>query len=93
MEQGAAWGGGVSGCHSGDESPCPELAVPLGPLVLGDCFRNRTSLKHLCMLNLAALWESDGRKAAGELLPGRMKVVSELDVTSRSFVPPGMRDF
>ena len=91
-EQGAAWGG-VSGCHSGDESPCPGLAVPLGPLVLGDCFRDRTSLKRLCMLILAALWESDGRKAARELVPGRMKVVSELDVTSGSLVPPGMRDF
>ena len=43
--------------------------------------------------DLGFLWERDGRKAARELVPGEMKVVSEPDVTSRSLVPPGISDF
>lgn len=33
----------------------------------------------------------DGRKAARELVPGKTKVVSEPDVTSRPLVRPGIR--
>lgn len=41
--------------------------------------------------DLGCLWERDGRKAAREPVPGKMKVVSEPDVTSRPLVPPGIR--
>lgn len=46
-------GGGVGG--SGEESPRPGQALPIDPLVLGDCFSDRASAGwRVCMLTLAS---------------------------------------